>query len=82
MQRIEGMEKLLLCRFLPGQKLNVINEQNINVPVFVPEAFRPVIPDGVNEFICKFLGRNINDFTAWTMLQNVVSNRMHEVGFA
>lgn len=38
MKRIEGMEKFLLRRFLASEKLNVVDEQNVDIPVFVAEA--------------------------------------------
>ncbi|MNE56050.1 hypothetical protein D3C80_1509270 [compost metagenome] len=55
-QSIKRMEKFLLRRFFAGQELNVVNQQNINVAVFVAEAFTAVITDGIDEFIRELLG--------------------------
>ncbi|MNJ36515.1 hypothetical protein D3C77_313060 [compost metagenome] len=79
MQRIEGMEEFLLRGFFTCQKLNIINKQNIDIPVFVPETLRPVVSNGINEFIRELLRRDIYYLAARAMLQNIMSDRMHQV---
>ncbi|MNI90714.1 hypothetical protein D3C73_1482730 [compost metagenome] len=55
MQGVECMEKFLLGRFLPRQELNVVNQQDVYVPVFVAEAFAAVVTDRIDELIREFL---------------------------
>jgi len=71
------MEELLLRRLFPGNKLNVVNEKDIDISIFVTEALRSVIPDRINEFIRKFLRGNLYDLAAGAMFQNIMSDRMH-----
>ncbi len=82
MQRVKCMEKFLLSRFFPSQELNVVNQQNVYVAVFVAKAFRPVVPDGVDEFIREFLRGNVHDAACRVMFQNVMADRMHQVRFS
>ncbi|MMZ65548.1 hypothetical protein D1872_279580 [compost metagenome] len=82
MQRVEGMEKLFLCRFFTSDELDIVNQQYIDISVFITETLSPIVTDGVDEFIRKFLGGNIYNFTARTMFQNIMTNRMHQMCFA
>lgn len=82
MQGIKGVEKFLLCLFFAGQKLNIINKKNVNVPVFHAKAFAAVVPNGINEFIRKLLGGYIKYSGTRVMLQNIMADRMHQMCFA
>lgn len=42
----------------------------------------PVIPDRIDEFIGELLGCGVYDAARRIMLQNVMPNRMHQVGLA
>ena len=54
-QRIEGVEELLLNPLFAGQELDVVNEQHVGLPVFLAEAGELVVLDAVNVFVGKLL---------------------------
>ncbi len=55
---IEGMEKFLLCTFFSYDELDIVNQQNIVIPVFFTEFCGGdvvFITDRINQLIRKFL---------------------------
>ena len=48
------MKKFLLGRFFTGNKLNIIDQQDINTAVFFSESLGSVGTDGINKIICEF----------------------------
>ncbi|MNN13837.1 hypothetical protein D3C81_1268830 [compost metagenome] len=79
MQCIEGMKEFFLRRLFTSDELDIVNQQNIDISVFITETLSPVVTDGVDKFIRKFLGGNIYNFAARTVFQNIMSNRMHQM---
>ena len=56
-QRIKGMKKFFLRAFLANNKLDVVNHQNVDRSVFIPQLGHGggiAVTDRVNDFICKF----------------------------
>ena len=56
------MEKFFLRTFLSNDKLNIIDQENIDVTVFFTELCHcriVSVTDGIDQFIRKTLGRNI-----------------------
>lgn len=58
MKVVESMEELFLSTFFTYYKLNIVNQQNINVPVFITEVQHGrfitgcfTIPQGINQFV-------------------------------
>ena len=58
MKVIESMEELFLSTFFTYYKLDIVNQQNINVPVFITEVQHGrfitgcfTIPQGINQFV-------------------------------
>ncbi|MNC29315.1 hypothetical protein D3C75_775590 [compost metagenome] len=82
MERIESMEKLLLCRLFSSEELNVVDKQNVNITILVTEAFSPVVTDRIDKFIREFLRRDVNYLVIWVMFQDIVPNCVHQMGFA
>ena len=54
MQGIECMEKFLLRRFLPGNKLDIIHQQHVCRAIFFPESLGGMRPDRADHIISKF----------------------------
>ena len=50
-KRVEGVEKFVLNRFLACDELNVIQQQVIQVPEFLPELLLPVALGGLDELV-------------------------------
>ena len=77
------MEKFLLRTFFSNNELNVVNQQNVDIPVFFTESSHTVVisvTNGINQFIGKYFRCHIKDFLSWVLLKNIVGNRMHQMG--
>ena len=82
---VEGVEKFLLCGFLSYNKLNIINEKDINVTVFLAEFTHGgviSITDGLDQLIGKFFTCNIENLTVIIIFNNKVGDGMHKMGLA
>ena len=61
------MEEFFLRRFLFSQKLDIVNEQDIDVAVFIAKGFCCIVLDGIDQFIGESLGTDIEDLCAWVI---------------
>ena len=55
------MEKLLLCAFLLGQELNVIDQQHIHVAELVAKRGHLVVSERVDHLVGELLAGNVAD---------------------
>ena len=60
-QGVERMEELFLGPFFPGQELNVVDHQHVDVPVALAEVRHLVVPDRVDHFVRELLRRQVGD---------------------
>jgi hypothetical protein len=79
-ERVESMEKLLLRSLLPGQELNVVHQQDVDIPISLPELKGVVEPDGIDKVVNEPLGGDIEQFEAGLLLPDRVTNGVHQVG--
>jgi len=75
------MEKLFLCLDFPTQKLNIVNEENIDISITSLEICGFVVTDAVNEFVGKFLGTYVANMCAFKQSPGVMPNGMEKVSF-
>ena len=64
------MEKFFLGTFFINNKLNIVNEQHIHVPVFLPEfggSDVVLVADGVNQLVGKFFAGDVNHLGGWVL---------------
>ena len=80
MQFIEGVEKALHGLFLAADKLDIINQQHVNISVFIAELVSFPLPDGTNELIGKLLGADTNHFNM--ARQSCMPDGVQEMGLA
>ena len=76
------MEKFFLCPFFFGNKLNIVDQQHVNVPVFVAEFLVFVVLDGQDQLIGEGFAGYIKHLRRWILIQYKVRDGMHQVGFA
>src|SRR6185436_7055752 len=81
MQRIERVEKLFLYSLLPCQKLNVVDQQHICLAIFFPEPDQLTVLYAVDVFIGELFRRDIGHPRSFAMIDDILSDRMQEVGF-
>ena len=81
-QFIEGIEKLLLCAFPPGDKLNVIHHQNINLADSVAKLVGFFLLNRADQFIGEGFACQIKNLRLRVFLQRKVPDRLHQMRFA
>src|SRR4029077_5494969 len=81
-QRIEGVEELLLGAVLACKKLDVIDQQHIDGAVLVAELAHARGGDGADDFVRELLRRQIDDPLAWETVVDLMADRVHEMCLA
>ena len=79
------MEKFFLCRFFSYNKLNVIDQKNINISVFFTEFGHSrviSVSDGFDQFIGEFFAGYIQNFAVFIVFNNIMSDGMHQMCFS
>ena len=61
LQIIKGIEKLRLRAVLSYNKLYVVNQEDVNVPILILQLRLGFVPDGIDHFICEGLARHIQE---------------------
>ena len=79
------MEKLFLRAFLSYNKLDIIDQKNVVVPVFLPE-FRGgniiFIPDRIDQFVGELLAGHVKNLGFLVVFQHKMADGMHQVRLA
>ena len=83
------MEEFFLCTFFSNDKLDIIDEKYIIIPVFVPEFGDSGFISGCfphlqsfDQFIGKCLAGYIKYLFLWILVQDEVCNGMHQMGLS
>ena len=81
-QRIERVEELLLNSFLPGEKLDIVDQQDIGFAVSTPEFGQFIVLDRFDVLVGEFLRRKTEDLQLWVFLEHIVADGVQQVRFA
>ena len=81
-QRVEGVEELLLRALLAGEELDVVDQQHVDVAEPVAEAGHLVVADGVDHLVGELLTGDVADGGVRLAALHVVADGMHQVGLA
>ena len=81
-QRVEGVEELLLDAFLALDELDVVDEQHVDVAVAALERRLAVVAQRVDEVVGEFLGGDVLDAHAGEQPLGVVACGVQQVGLA
>ena len=81
-QRVEGVEELLLGLRLALQELDVVDEQHVDAAVGGLEGLHAAALDRADEVIGEGLDRRVADGDPAAVLGDVVRDRMQQVGLA
>ena len=73
------MEELLLGTLFPANKLNIVNQQYIDLPIFITEIFGRLVANRANQFIGELFRCAIQCHIA--ILMGAVANGMKQVRF-
>ena len=76
------MEELLLGGFLTGDKLNIIDEEQVAFPVFAPEFDIFAVGNGGNQLIGELVALDVDDVGVGVLLADAVGNGVEQMGLA
>ena len=80
--RVEGVEELLLRPLLVGDELDVVDEEEVDPPVAGAEVVDLALLDRGDELVGELLGRGVDDALARELGDDLVADRVHQVGLA
>ena len=81
-QGVEGVEEFLLCLLLAGDKLNIVNQKQVGIAVFVAEFKVFTAADRFDEFIDKLIALDIDDVVIRMLLLDAVGDGIEQMRFA
>ena len=81
-QRVEGVEKLLLRALLAGQELDVVDEQHIRLAVFLTELLHRRRLDGGNRLVGEHFTIHVNDVEIRVIFLDLKLDGVQKVGLA
>jgi len=73
------VKKLLLCSFLAGDELDVVQQQQLQIPKALPEGGHFLIANRVDEFVGELFGGDVECFATNTVFKSVVADRIQKV---
>ena len=79
---VEGVEELLLGALLVGDELDVVDEEQVDLPVARPEVVDATLLDAGDEVVGELLARGVHDALAREARHHGVADRVHEVRLA
>ena len=80
-ERVEGVEELLLDTLFAGEELDVIDQENVHLAIPLPETPDLVVLDRLDVFVGELLRRDVEDFGSFPMRGDVLANRLKQMGF-
>ena len=81
-ERVEGVEELLLGAFLALQELDVVDQQHVDVAVPALEGHLPVVTQRVDEVVGELLAGDVPHPHAREQPLRVVADAVQQVGLA
>ena len=81
-QRVEGVEELLLGLGLALQELDVVDQQHVDVAVAALEPVLPVVADRVDELVGELLAGDVAHLGPVVEAAHVVADGVEQVGLA
>src|SRR5690606_30857578 len=82
MEMVKNMEKHLLRPILARQKLNIIDDQYINLHVKICKAFYVAVFDGIHKLVYKLFRRHIQDELILRAVLYLIADGLHKMRFA
>jgi hypothetical protein len=80
MQGVEGVEKGLLSLVFSLQELNIVDQENVDIPIFGLECRATVILNRINEVVGELFRRYVANLDFWIKTEGIVPNSMLKMG--
>src|SRR5512139_3616288 len=74
------MKKLLLGLLLAGDEVHVVDEQDVNGPIFAPKLLSRLHADRGDQLVGEYLGGNVDDTSA--LCARLASDGLEQMGLA
>ena len=81
-KRIEGMEKFSLGALFPSEKLNIVDQQDVNRAIPFAEIQHAIVANRVDHFVHESFGRDVGESQASIVLHHVLPHRVHQMRLA
>src|SRR5688572_12504191 len=81
-QRVEGVEELLLRRLLPLQEVDVVDEEQVGLTKSPAKLTRGAVLNRGNELVRELLRAQVGDPASRLVVQDLVRDRLHEMCLA
>ena len=81
MERVEGVEEFLLGLLLALEELDVVDQEHVDVSVFVAELNGLIVLDRHDELVGELLARDVDDVGVRILAEHAMADSMHQVGF-
>ncbi len=79
---VEDVEELLLRPILAGDELDVVDQEHVDQAVLLAKGLEAIEADRVDHLVDEAVGRDVEDVQPLLARQDVVADRVHEVGLA
>ena len=81
-ERVEGMEELLLGAIAAGEELHIVEDERIDAAELIAELGGLVAPNRVDELVHEDFRRHEENFLVAIALPNLMPDRIDQVGLA
>jgi len=78
---VECMKEFLLKAFLSGEKVNIVDQEQVHTAVTLSELKRLIGLKRINEFVDEGFGRDVANAGRSSMGEDIMTDGLHEVGF-
>src|SRR5246127_5202160 len=79
---VEGMEKFLLRPLLTTEKLNVVNQKKVGLPITLPEFDQITVLNRVDELVDEQLTRDVDHLHVLPFRPDELADGLHQMGLA
>ena len=79
---VEGVEKFLLGALLAGDKLNIVHQQKIHLPIAGAKIIGGALFDGLDQLNGEFIALDVSDFRGGVPVLDRVADGHEQVGLA
>src|ERR1051325_7647562 len=79
-KRVEGVKKFLLRPFFTTEKLDVVDQKKVGLPVTLAELDQITVLDRVDELVDEQLTRDINHLHVFPFRPDELANGLHQMG--
>src|SRR5947207_4703687 len=81
-KRVERVEKFFLRALFAAEKLDVVNQEQIGLPIAFAKLDEIVVLDGVDEFVDEKFAREVHDLRVFLFHSHELPYRLHQVRLA